>query len=414
MFGQVQPEVAGPGLAVTWPFPIGEIRVVNVKLRDLDITDFWMNETPEDKTKSLSARMPSGDTLRPGWDGALFTGDRNLIHVRFVCSLVVDNPIDYDLTIPDAEDPQAARGFGRTKDPVTQEEVLVEPVRSAVCNAAINIAGSMTADSIQNGQGLFIERVRMKAQEELNRIKCGLKITNLAIPTEGITWPLAARNMYQAAQAAASRKEGRIKSALAEADSLLVNTAGQKYRVLVRDPSQMEGRQATTAPASGPAEEVDLIGQYEAARAGGNEGQASAVMARIDDFLTGSSITGEAKTLVSKAMSDQVYIKQTMEARAATYASMKDQYLSNPEFVLDKLWLEARGDILSQPSVLVYYLDASDGKTTIKINHDPDILRQLQEQLIKERDKRIETGKAATPTPAPSLAGGPSGPGGRP
>ena len=38
---------AGPGLAYTWPFPIGSVEKLEVKEKALTIDDFWMHETPE-------------------------------------------------------------------------------------------------------------------------------------------------------------------------------------------------------------------------------------------------------------------------------------------------------------------------------------------------------------------------------
>ena len=56
VFGKRVGPVAREGLAYTWPFPIGEIELVSIKEQKLSIDDFWLHETPEDKTKELSAR----------------------------------------------------------------------------------------------------------------------------------------------------------------------------------------------------------------------------------------------------------------------------------------------------------------------------------------------------------------------
>ena len=79
--GQGDDRIVQPGLAWTWPEPIGRIEKVSLKYRELEVKDFWMYETPQDALTPLSKRQPASQGLRPGWDGALLTGDRALLHV---------------------------------------------------------------------------------------------------------------------------------------------------------------------------------------------------------------------------------------------------------------------------------------------------------------------------------------------
>ncbi|MFW6062081.1 MAG: hypothetical protein ACOC93_04660, partial [Planctomycetota bacterium] len=105
VFGRVTGEVS-PGLRLNWPFPIGEIELISTKQKTLAIDEFWMHETPEmASVTSLSekARKVREDGLRPGWDGALLTGDRNLYHVKLACSYQVGNARDYATNVGSTE-----------------------------------------------------------------------------------------------------------------------------------------------------------------------------------------------------------------------------------------------------------------------------------------------------------------------
>ncbi|RKY75174.1 hypothetical protein DRQ00_10980, partial [candidate division KSB1 bacterium] len=80
LFGRIQGGILKEGLGWSAPEPIGRVLKIPIGQRQVSIDDFWIYETPEEATKPLRQhRIPRGG-LRPGWDGALLTGDRGLIH----------------------------------------------------------------------------------------------------------------------------------------------------------------------------------------------------------------------------------------------------------------------------------------------------------------------------------------------
>jgi len=180
VFGRLV-RVADRGVAYNWPFPIGQIELVDVQVRQLVVEDFWMYETPSDKTKSLLQRKRDNKGLRPGWDGVLLTGDRKLIHVRLVCSYQV----------------QQARGASSLGDETRREEIL----RMVLSRCTLSAAARRTAEAILKTPQDFLAEVSKQTQNRINDLLLSaggkfddLRIVSVMPDTEGITWPLGATN----------------------------------------------------------------------------------------------------------------------------------------------------------------------------------------------------------------------------
>ncbi|RPI61222.1 MAG: hypothetical protein EHM48_06015 [Planctomycetaceae bacterium] len=371
VFGAIT-ETVGPGLAYTWPFPVGEIEVINIKPQTIRIDDFWLNETAQDMGKALRERMPAGEGLRPGWDGALFTGDRNLIHVKLDCYYTIDNVENFLKNIP-------RDSTYYTMDSVTHEIRIKEPLRSAICQAAVRSAARLTADSMQNNQGVFLEQVKIEAQKTLNDLNTGIKIDSVAIAPEGITWPLAARGAYEEAQNAKSQMESAINEAYTYARNTLSKAAGGNYKKLVGDPGK--------ADAAAAGEDYNLIEQYNQARQDNDSVKAGEIVHRIDAVLADNNTGGQASKILSDATAESTRIKQSLIGRAREFDKIQAEYEKNPQLMLARLWAQARQDILSSPTAIKYYLNAGDGITNVKINHDPAMMNRIRQYLLEQESK---------------------------
>jgi len=231
VFGRVV-GTAGPGLAITWPFPIGEIEIVDVKEQTITIEDFYMHETAADKAKDgLSDRRPAGEGLRPGWDGIVFSGDRNLLHVKLICNYRIQDPVAYMQYVGELTDKQ-------------QRRRVEETVRAVVCRAVIAAAGRRTADAIMRTEkDKFSKDIRADAQAQLNVLL--------------MYGPRAARYQVDEVLARVSDPEDRARATVA-------------LRSL-RDRS-----------ASGTAEEIDALREKVLALVGA--GDRGAVAARLDEL----------------------------------------------------------------------------------------------------------------------------------
>jgi len=359
VFGKVVGTV-GPGLAYTWPYPIGEIEVVDVKEGRVEILDFWMQELPGEQTKDLDKRTVIGQGLRPGWDGALLTGDRNLVHVKLACTYAIRDPLTYKRHVVDAN----------------------ELVRSVVCSGAISAAATRSAENLMlsDVRG-FAADIRRSAQEQLDRVlgsPGAIAVTGINVPMS--TWPLKARPAYNAAQQAGQEAQKIRDSAITDARKALQGAAGPNYVQLVGDVWAGTSREAADP------NQYDLIGRYDAAqrdKSPTGAAAAAALLAKIDEVLLSHQTGGDARGIIEQAQGKRVATVQRARTTLDNYNKSLPGYLENPDFMLNRLWAEARDSIFQMPTLERFYLTETDGKTVLRLSRDPDLFRRLQRELMK-------------------------------
>ncbi len=385
---------AKPGPNYNWPFPIGEIEVVRVQEETIPINDFWMRETAADTTKSLLAAGAKSGRLYPRWDGALMTGDRNLLHVSLSCIYQISDPEAYKGGIADSSK-------ARTQ--------LSQAVRSAVCYAAIQSAATRTVDGIQTDQPSFLADVKTRAQQHLsamlgdeNAIVPGVTITKILMVNK--TVPLKALQAYEAADQARMASDRRQKNAKAEAESILNASAGPGYKALVGDPlfigvAEPRGDQDADKPHS-HADDYDLIGQYDDARQAGNTEAADELLKHIGEVLTSNLVSGDASRMLSQARADKTDIIESAKSRYRLFAELRPEFEKNPEFLMQRLWASTREEILESPLVEKIYLETSQtAKTSIRINQPPAHARAIKREILKQSKADAAARRAATTPP---------------
>lgn len=396
VFGRVT-GVAEPGLVYNWPFPIGQVEMVSTQERRLTVDDFWMNETAADKLKSLQQRRRSDEGLRPGWDGYLLTGDRNLIHVRFTCTYRVQDVLALAKNAP-ARDP---------------DEIL----RMVLCESAIQAAASETADAIQADHTAWTADVETRAQRQLDDLlgTGAVRITNVLVPADGKIWPLGAYTAYEQAQQAKSEKQDRINRAIATAKETLIEAAGAAhFPELVGTPwndPQLEARR--TAEGTDGQTPYNLIGQYAqathdlAVKAGRLQpideasarriaqlsqvelqARADDLLARIDEVLTRNTIGGQASKLIAEAEAEKTRIIQTAARRQKQFTDLRGEYDKAPAVFLEKAWAEALDEVLARPLVTKYYFSPGHFGSVLRIEPDQAYQKQMRSyQRSQAREK---------------------------
>jgi len=365
--------VVGPGLAYTWPFPIGDIEEVSTRPTTITINDFYMHLTPEDREKDLEDIRPQAAGLRPGLDGALLTGDRSLLHMQLKCRYHVVKPIPYKRNLLDPE----------------------ESVRSVVCAEAIRAAGARTADGLQRTeQDAFKMDVKTGVQRRLNTLGAGIEVEEIII--ERATWPLAALPAYNAAQKATSERKRLMEAARADAETILRKAAGGNYQMLVGKPWQVYESASLAEKHDGP---YDLIGQYNVARLGEDAAKSAKLQKRIDEVLLSRKISGEASQAIADARRAYNTIVQDSKARANRFTQLLNEYNENPEFLLQRQWAEVYEEILSSPLVEKVILSSGPEKKVIRFRRDPEIERAIRREMLKKSQEQKNSGKTRRPTP---------------
>ncbi len=392
-FGRIT-RVAPEGLAYGWPFPIGRIEKVDMREQRLTVDGFWMHLTPEDRTRPLSEVRPQAQGLRPGWDGALLTGDRSLLHMKLEVAYQVEDPVAYKRNVPD---PYTRTIYGT--DEVVDVNPTEEMIRSAVSAAAIRAAGHRTADGLRRGeQEQFKTEVTLLAQQYLEKLNTGLALRTIDI--EGNEWPLRAREAYEEAQRASSEAEQMVNAAASEAEDILAAAAGANYSRLVGHPWRIETLEDVTAH---EADDTNLIGRYvrlvdsaREARRSGNEQQASEqiaeaeqILERIDQVLMLGTTGGEASRILAEARSYKSQVVESVKSRARQFAELRDEFERDPDTMMQYLWAETRQEILSRPDIEKYILPPTrGGKTVLRIRRPPEISRDIEREALRAIQQR--------------------------
>jgi regulator of protease activity HflC (stomatin/prohibitin superfamily) len=367
VLGEIQ-RVAEPGFVYTWPFPAGDIQLVDANEQTMNVDDFWMYVAPEERGKDISEIRPRGEGLQPGWDGALLSGDRYLFHVRIRCTYVIRDAEAYVMNVSDTD----------------------ELVRSVVCQAAIRAAGLKTADRIRNNRDEFVTDVQDEAQARLRAVNSGITLTSVELPK--FTWPLRALDAFEAETAAITEKSKQMDEARGQAEKMLAATAGQEgYRKLVGQPWEDD-------PNAPDSETYDLIGQYERARREGDDLRAKELLAQIDQILISDVTQGEASAIIEQARRYKATVRERVAARARQFQQLLPRYRETPELFIRKHWLATREEILSSPTMYRQYLPVlGNGKTVLYLGMEGEILRAMKRQELKEqREQRIQEAAGAT------------------
>lgn len=382
--------VAEPGLALNWFFPLGQIETVEIRERRLSIDQFWMYETASEARKELSERRRSREGLRPGYDGYLLTGDRNIVHVRFECVYRIEDVLAYRDTLPD-----------------------IDPTLKAVlARAAVQSAGQRTADSILRSPREFLDELQTFAQRQIDEIvqpsrpgfAHAIVITQVVLPDDrSITWPLAAYTAYENAQAAEAEKNSQINNAIGEAKSMAKVIGEDAFLQLVgepwRDPSAED--QSMQADDEAQGDGYDLIGQYErvidrliAARRASStpdaeaqqkirklEERMHALRSQIDEILTRGGTGGEVSRLITDAEARKTRTIEDAKRRAQRFEELYVQYRKNPEVFLSKMWADVRDDILDAPTNQKFYYTPGPLGTVLYLSHDPRVVNEIMDYM---------------------------------
>jgi regulator of protease activity HflC (stomatin/prohibitin superfamily) len=373
--------VVQSGLAYTWPFPLGGIEVVDVNQQSMGIEDFWMAEAPEEKSKPISEHMRAAKGLIPGQDGALLTGDQNLYHVRMDCKYTVTNPLLNKENVP-----QEYAGIDPSTGEMGATPAVPEMVRSAVCAGAIRAAARRSVFQLKNDATGFAADVQASAQELLNKMHSGIHVDGVIV-TQG-TVPILTAQAFQSADSAVEKQreeEAKAKAAAIQA----LREADTDYAVFVGEPNKsLREQEEANAAAKKEGRDYDLIGQYEAARSAGDMAAAKALAEKIGLLLSGGGPTGKARDLVASAVREKQVRFETVRAQVNRFNAELAAFRKDPQFVMERLWTDVRSAILGSPTVEKLFITPGDGKTLIKIGRNPQTVREIQTNTLKDNDNQ--------------------------
>jgi regulator of protease activity HflC (stomatin/prohibitin superfamily) len=386
VFGKIT-RVAKEGFVYNWPFPIGEIEKVNIQERQIRIEDFWLYETAKDKhVVDLASRDRTNNGLRPGWDGYLLTGDRNLVHVKFLCRYQVQDPVAVQTRVAD-----------------------LEPVlRDALCRAAVQAGAVRTADAIQVDPTGFLNDVKTTAQAELDALlnaKPGEPAVRInSVLSENKTWPLAAYTAYEQAQKARTEHATKINKAISEARDLTKVIVEEYLLQLVGQPWNRKLQEEAEFAKAGQRDgkPYNLIGRLSYLEGELRQAQASnakpedlqaiqknmdETQVKIEKILTSAEARGEVQNIISDAYSKKTAIIQQAQKRADAFRQRYAQYVKAPAMFLENEWASALDDVFNAPTNTKYYINPGKKGDVVYINRDPTVMKEIRDYLRKKKNE---------------------------
>jgi modulator of FtsH protease HflK len=350
-------EVLKPGAHFSWPAPVDEVVRVSTKVQTLSIDTFWCFVAPGDVGRPIQFVRAGSEGLRPGYDGALMTGDSGLVHVKWTCL--------YQVAGADAKDLDRA-----VLDYVSNVADVKAVLEAAVRDASIRVAATMSADEVVQGSSIFSGEVRRIAQGTLDQLGAGIRLQELKYEQ---TPPLQTLEAFKAVAIASQQEANLVKQAEQEATKKKVASAGEHWADL-----------------------AGAINEYEMALSEGNADQAQRRYEAINELLerqvpgsTEKYIKGEARRVLNEAQTYRTAVVQKAQQAQDQFLKLLPAYLENHEFTVSRLWAQTMQDILSQPKVIKQYLNGR-APYVLTVTIDPKIIRRLRELEAQEAKKASE------------------------
>jgi modulator of FtsH protease HflK len=383
--GPVGDQVLRPGGPYfTLPAPLGEIiRVPTTEQRIALDNAFWFRLTPEQQNQTLDQLQNStARNLAPDQDGSMITGDLNVVHARWAVSFKVDadNAIDYLKNVGDLRTAAALVG-------------------TAAEAAAVEVVAQMSADQVLlSPPDAAMRQVVASMQASLDRSRTGITVTTVTLPDK--TPPMSVRSAFLEVNIAQSEKGQQIEEAQREWTRIHNEVAGTGYPALLLALDEYE--RALNLKESDRAFRIEaainslLDGTRadEALKKWYEIEPSEAVRKQIASVSGTDVVGGRVSQIVNEARTYRTTVVARVKSESDRFARLLDVYKASPGFTMQRLWADARQEILGG-DVETIYLPDDEGKTLVlDINRDP-LIRRAREQARFQRQQ--EAARQTTP-----------------
>lgn len=409
--GAAADPIRTPGWHWSWPYPFERWVVVPTNERELKV-DFMFMLTDEERTGGIKGYRY--DNLSPLRDDYLITGDVNILHATLVVKYKITDAVDYLTNVLPAPAPGAT---------VRSEEYLRYPeytmLRAIARNAVIETAARREALEIRGtGQDLFLQDVAKGISDKLAALEKEGRSLGISVePIGGVLAPKAGgtieailpprqvQEIFDRVFSAFSEKSSEITRAGAEAQRLLLETAGQKYAPL----------------ATAVEKEFELMLRLSEATSRGDPSDANSIKeltdelasqrAEVESLLASSS--GEVQAIIKTA---EIRQDQMVKEAAGDYDQFRrllPEYLRHPKIFMYRLREETYAEALASDRIGKIFVpeppEGRGGRIWLKIPRvSASESRQETDQdrsQIESRRSGRQLGKGDAVRPAPVLMG---------
>ncbi len=242
------------------------------------------------------------NSLIPGMDGFLVTGDKNIVQGTWELNYRLDPGGKHStgdkptLFIENIGDMQKAEKFLRN---IIEQEI------------AAHVA-SMTVDDFIRG-AIDDEAIMKRAQTKLDGLSCGISITSLSSRKYGV--PPSLVEVFQSVNKAQSEKANKIESAKRYRSEALNETAGADFQNL-----------------------VDLIDAYELAAAGNDEAGKRNASDKFGELSESPLTSGKVAAYLESARTYKTKTVEFVRAASSRFSLLLEQHRENPDFMENRLF----------------------------------------------------------------------------
>ncbi len=300
---------------------------------------------------NLSEVVPAKDKFKPGVDGTMLTGDRNLSHGLFAIEYRIEDAAAFVQNV--GETPEV---FERLLKPLAENAILRTvagmPVERVIRTQTDEVTGDFTDE---------VKKLLNDEDELLTKLETGVVVINVEART---VEPGRVREAFLAVSDAKSERKEREDEARQEAHRVLSRTAGSKtkYDALLK-----------------------AIDAYGAAQAvGADEERLEELRQNIDQQL--EQAEGEVATRLRQAQSRANEIRERVQQEYKLFVDYLDMYRKYPQLTLVRRWVRMRDAILSSAENEIFFVPEA-GEIEILVNRDPLKLIEADLRRFQERTR---------------------------
>ena len=331
-----------PGWQLALPDPFDEKIRLSGKTSTLLIDTFCFARTPDQVNQPLSAIELMKDSLTPGMDGALLTGDKNLAHGVF--------RIEYRI----ADGEAFVKTIGESAD-------AVQPMLKRIAESAIlrEMSWRRFEDVTRGDMSAVGAAVRDRLRSQVGELGWGVEVVAV-IPD--LVEPPSVRSAYREVSDAENRKKEIEDKARAEATEILNKAAGTQHVQLLEA----------------------IRGYGNKQLLGATENELAQLRSQLDSEL--DSAGGEVASLLRSATAEANETFESVKKEFEVFTSWLEQHTRDPKLTRVLLWNAMRRAVLTNPENEVFFLPDSKSLEII-VNRDPDLARLREIERLQGKRK---------------------------
>ena len=342
-----------PGLQTNWPPPIGSFEIYVSHNRRTNIGGVFKPRIDARLShEQRIIRAKSSDGLRPGRDGSLITSDGDLAHIEISTEWEIIDPLQYAHSISDVHGDKI--------------------VQLALESATVHVVGQISFEELLD---MPLDELRaliqIQAQNTLNDLSCGIRISDIVLPSEPEP-PLYVQRSYDDFDSARINAETSVERATAKAHETLIEAAGSNYATLL---SHIEAYELAAE-----LKDVDLMQK---------------TLGLINTLIHSDEISGKVSNKISTAEGYRAQIETTLGQDYKRFQSLLPAYRDHPDLVIRNKWLATYATILGNADVETVFvpelismirLGITGSDTIAQLRHRNELKRKEASALMQDRD----------------------------